>query len=104
MRLRPLILLLPLAAVLPASAQPDARSLRTETLAGTCAACHGPQGRAPAGSAIPALAGRPAAELAAALRALAAGTREATVMARIARGYSEAQVDELAAFFAAQRP
>jgi cytochrome c553 len=96
------------ATCTPAQAQtqaPDAQArLQQRALAATCAACHGTEGRAPAGSAIPALAGRPAPQLLQQLQAFKNGTREATVMHQIARGYSAAQLEQLAAYFAAQRP
>jgi cytochrome c553 len=78
--------------------------LRQRALAATCAACHGTEGRAPAGSAMPSLAGRPAPWLIEQMRAFQSGAREATVMHQIARGYSAAQIDQLAAYFAAQQP
>jgi len=67
MRLR-LSAMLPLAATvlavgmpaLPAAAQ-DAGALRLKALAATCANCHGTQGRAVDGAAVPGLAGMPAA-------------------------------------------
>lgn len=73
------------------------------SLAATCAGCHGSDGRPPAGSAIPALAGRGKEELLQKLQAFRAGTVPATVMTQISRGYSEAQLELLAAYFAACR-
>ena len=70
-------------------------------LAATCAACHGSNG-ATAGNTLPALAGQPREALLASLQAFKAGTRPATIMTQIAKGYSDAQLAELAAFFAAQ--
>ena len=95
-------LLLALAAPLAAVAQtPDA--LQVRGLAATCANCHGTDGRAVQGSSVPALAGLPAADLLQQLRAFRDGSRPATVMQQIAKGYSEAQLQQLAAFFAAQK-
>jgi cytochrome c553 len=89
----------------PAQAQDTAQIfLRQRALAATCAACHGTEGRAPAGSAMPSLAGRPAPWLIEQMHAFESGAREATVMHQIARGYSAAQIDQLAAYFAAQKP
>lgn len=85
---------------LPAHAQQEALYLRT--LAANCAQCHGTEGHAVPGSTVPALAGRPRAELLALLQAFKAGTRAATIMQQLARGYSDAQLEQLAAFFAAQ--
>ncbi|WP_157265361.1 c-type cytochrome [Azohydromonas aeria] len=81
--------------------------LRTVLAAGAlagCAAYHGTEGRAPTGSAIPGLAGRPAPWLIEQMNAFKSGAREATVMHQIARGDSAAQVEQLAAYFAAVQP
>ncbi|WP_238455643.1 c-type cytochrome [Azohydromonas lata] len=81
-----------------------AAALHRHALAATCAACHGTDGRAPAGSAMPSLAGRPAPWLVEQMLAFKKGERPATVMHQIARGYSETQIAQIAAFFAAQQP
>ena len=85
----------------PAFAQPETLYLRT--LASNCAQCHGTEGHAAPGSALPALAGMPRDYLLAQLQAFKAGTRTSTIMQQLARGYSDAQLEQLAAFFAAQR-
>ncbi|MES2151934.1 MAG: c-type cytochrome [Pseudomonadota bacterium] len=66
-------------------------------LVATCAACHGSNG-AGQGPTLPVLAGQPNDKLLASLRAFKAGTRAATVMTQIAKGYSDAQLVEIAAF------
>lgn len=90
-------------AAATASASPSAE-LNRHALAATCAACHGTDGRVPAGSAMPSLAGRPAPWLIEQMQAFKSGARPATVMHQIARGYSEAQIAQIAAFFASQQP
>jgi cytochrome subunit of sulfide dehydrogenase len=80
----------------------DAATLRERSLAATCAACHGTDGRAIAGAAWPALAGMPAAQLSAQMKAFKSGQRTGTVMPQLAKGFSDAQIDRLAAWFAAQ--
>ncbi len=75
-------------------------------LAATCAACHGTDGatkNAPSFATLPALAGQPRENLVASLRAYKAGTRPATIMTQIARGYTDEQIELLAAYFAAQK-
>ena len=89
-------------SVLPAAAQ-DAGALRLQALAATCANCHGTQGRAVEGAAVPGLAGMPAAYLVEQVKAFKSGTRPATVMHQLAKGYSDAQIEQMAAFFAAQK-
>ncbi|MEO7741520.1 MAG: c-type cytochrome [Usitatibacter sp.] len=68
-------------------------------MAGNCAACHGTAGRAAPGSAVPALAGRPAAELTQLMAQFKSGQRPATVMHQIAKGYSDAEIAAMAAYF-----
>jgi cytochrome subunit of sulfide dehydrogenase len=81
----------------------DAAALRQQALAATCANCHGTQGRAVEGAAVPGLAGMPAVYLVEQMKAFKAGTRPATVMHQLAKGYSDAQIDQIAAYFAAQK-
>jgi cytochrome subunit of sulfide dehydrogenase len=84
----------------PALAQ-DSAALRTQALAATCANCHGTQGRAVPGAAVPGLAGLPASYIVEQLKAFKAGTRPATVMQQLAKGYSDTQIDQLATYYAA---
>jgi len=65
-----------------------------------CYGCHGPAG-AGAG-AIPAIAGRDAADLRAAMLAFRANERPGTIMGRVARGYTEAEIAAIADHFARQ--
>ena len=93
----PTIFLLMLAcAAAPALAQDAQR------LAATCAICHGTQGRPVTQDVVP-LAGLPREHIASQMRAFRDGQRPATVMHQIAKGYSDAQIDALAAWFAAQK-
>lgn len=78
-----------------------AEALYRQSLAATCANCHGTDGRVPPGVAWDGLAGMPQAVLVERMRAFKAGTRPSTVMQQLARGYSDAQIDALAAYFAA---
>lgn len=91
-----------LLAAAPAAAQQDVAALRTASLASTCAACHGTAGKPVSGASVPGLAGLPAAYLAEQMRAFKSGTRPATVMHQIAKGYNDAQIERMAAYFAAQ--
>lgn len=71
-------------------------------LAGTCFNCHGTEGRSP--GAIPTIAGQPYAVLLAQLQAFKAGEAPgATVMTRLARGYSDEQIEALARYFSEQQ-
>jgi cytochrome c553 len=72
-------------------------------LAAACAICHGTQGRPAPGAPLIPLAGLPQDHIATQMRAFRDGRRPATVMHQIAKGYSDAQIDALAAWFAAQK-
>ncbi|UPY37369.1 c-type cytochrome [Sediminicoccus sp. KRV36] len=65
-----------------------------------CVGCHGPNGVG-IGS-VPGLAGRDRAELIAQMNAFRANERPATIMGRVARGYTEAEIIASAAYFAQQ--
>lgn len=95
--------LLPLAAALLALAPPaalPAMAADGRLLAEACLGCHG-AGNAGVGS-VAGIAGRPAPELAAQLAAFRANERPGTIMGRIARGYSDAEVAAVSAWLAAQ--
>ncbi len=86
----------------PAFAQ-NAQALNLRALAATCANCHGTQGAAVPNAAVPGLAGLPASYTVEQMKAFKAGTRPATVMHQLAKGYSDAQIDAIAAYYAAQK-
>jgi sulfide dehydrogenase cytochrome subunit len=71
-------------------------------LAAPCAICHGTEGRAVTQDVVP-LAGLPREHIASQMRAFRDGQRPATVMHQIAKGYTDAQIDALAAWFSAQK-
>ena len=102
MKTRALIWLGLLAAATGVQAQ-DASALRVRALAATCANCHGTDGRAVDGSGVPGLAGLPAGYIVEQMKAFKGGARQATVMHQLAKGYSDAQIEQLAAYFAAQK-
>jgi len=91
-----------LAACACAATAQDAKVLQQRALAATCANCHGTGGRAVEGAAVPGLAGMPAVYLVEQMKAFKSGARQATVMHQLAKGYSEAQIEQIAAYFAAQ--
>jgi cytochrome subunit of sulfide dehydrogenase len=82
------------AVILPAQAQ-------APLAAQGCLGCHGPGGAGM--GAVPGLAGRNQAELVAQMNAFRGNERPATIMGRIARGYTEAEIIASAAYFAQQR-
>ena len=71
-------------------------------LASGCAICHGTDGHAVTKEVI-ALAGLPREHIVTQMRAFRDGQRPATVMHQIAKGYTDAQIDALAAWFSSQK-
>jgi sulfide dehydrogenase cytochrome subunit len=80
---------------LPARAQ-DADIVRG--MAATCANCHAAEGRVY--GAIPPIGARDPNTLLQQLKDFKSGTRPATVMHQLARGFTDAQLEQLAAYFA----
>src|SRR5437016_144991 len=95
---RSLVFVLILVASTLAIAQ-DAGSIRL--LASNCANCHGTDGRSQGG--MPSLAGQPKSYLVMHLQEFKTGTRPATVMQQLAKGYTDAEIDALATYFSAQK-
>ncbi|MBA3594169.1 MAG: c-type cytochrome [Polaromonas sp.] len=98
-----LLALCALASSLSYAQTAPAQALYTRSLAATCANCHGTDGRAVPGSSVLPLAGMDKNYLAAQMQAFKTGTRPATVMHQISKGYSDAQIDTLAGYFVAQK-
>ncbi|UUZ62120.1 cytochrome C [Polaromonas sp. P1(28)-13] len=78
-------------------------ALYTKSLAATCANCHGTNGKVVEGSSVTSLAGLDKNHIVAQMKAFKSGTRPATVMHQISKGYSDVQIESLAAYFAAQK-
>ena len=70
-------------------------------LAATCAGCHGTDGRS-ATSVVAPLAGQPREFIVTQMQLFREGKRSATVMHQLAKGYTDAQIDLIAGYFAAQ--
>jgi cytochrome subunit of sulfide dehydrogenase len=103
LRRMPLLAAAVLVSSSAALAQPTAATLNTRALAATCANCHGTDGRAVPGEAMVVLAGLPQATIVEQMQAFRDGKRPATVMHQIVKGYSDEQIQALAAYFAAQK-
>jgi cytochrome subunit of sulfide dehydrogenase len=80
-----------------ASAQADA--LQVRSWAAACANCHGTAGVAQPG--MESLAGMPRDELAKKMLDFKAGRKPATIMHQLTKGYTDEQLQQLAAYFAA---
>jgi cytochrome c553 len=87
-------------AMLPLGAA--AQETAARSLAASCAACHGSEGRSVSKEVI-ALAGLPKEHIVSQMKAFRDGARPATVMHQLAKGYTDAQIDLVASYFAAQR-
>lgn len=72
-------------------------------LANACGGCHGARGVS-AGPSMPSLAGQPKAYFIVAMKRFRSGERPSTVMGRLAKGYTDADIEAMAAFFARQKP
>ena len=83
----------------PAFAASNLSAKGVQAMASNCAACHGTNGHAASGSAVPGLAGRSAAEITQLMGQFKVGQRPATVMQQISKGYSDAEIAAMAEHF-----
>ena len=89
------------AGVVQANTQ-ESEKLHQRTNAAMCANCHGSEGRTVEKSAVPPLAGLPRDYLIQQMQAYKDGSRKATVMHQISKGFSDAQIASFADYFSAQ--
>src|SRR3954466_9263002 len=85
----------PAAAQLAPSSTPPPGAL-------ACSGCHPPS--AAEGLSVSSLQGRPAEELVSAMQGFRSGQRPATVMDRIAKGFTEEEIRAIALWYAGQTP
>lgn len=95
------ICLLGTLGVAQAEARPDPDLARN--LAATCANCHGTNGQAVKGSGMDALAGMEKTKILQKLADYKSGDKPASIMHQISKGYTEAQLDLIATYFAGQK-
>jgi sulfide dehydrogenase cytochrome subunit len=86
----------------PNFAPPNLSPKGVQSMAAACSMCHGTRGKPVANSPVAGLAGRPRDELVQSMAQFKAGTRPATIMHQVARGYSDAEVAALADYFSTQ--
>lgn len=91
-----LILLAAGSAFLGTGAHADPR---TQFMAANCSYCHGPDGKSR--GAIPSLAGMESAYFVQQMKAFRDGSRDGTVMKKHANGYTDAEFEAMAKYFAA---
>ena len=97
------VLLLGLASTAFAQSDAGKEALYVKSLAATCANCHGTNGKAVEGSSVVSIAGLDRDYIVAQMKAFKTGTRPATIMHQLSKGYSDAQIETLATYFAAQK-
>lgn len=91
------------AAALLGLANGAANAQSANYLAANCANCHGTDGNAQGPGSWP-LAGKSKSYLIEQMAAFKAGTRQATIMHQISKGYSDEQIATLAEYFSKQKP
>jgi cytochrome c553 len=72
-------------------------------LAASCANCHGTNGNPVVGSGMAPLAGVDKGRMLQTIKDFKSGTKPATIMQQLAKGYSVEQMDRIASVFAAQK-
>ncbi len=70
-------------------------------MAATCANCHGTEGRS-AGT-VPGLAGVDKTHIVQQMQDFKTGKRASTIMQQLAKGFTDAQIEQIAAWFSAQK-
>jgi cytochrome subunit of sulfide dehydrogenase len=69
--------------------------------ASSCSGCHSPSSRV--NNRVPQIVGRQPAEIVAAMQAFRSGERPSTVMGRIAKGFSDDEIQAIAVWLGAQQ-
>jgi cytochrome subunit of sulfide dehydrogenase len=98
MTIKRIVLALMLA---PVSVNVHAAALAPAGVA-ACSSCHPGSGIGADGTLLPSLTGRSASDIVAAMEAFRSGKRPATVMDRIAKGFTAEETSAIAAWYAAQ--
>ncbi|MBN2866585.1 MAG: cytochrome C [Thiotrichales bacterium] len=88
-------------SVLPANAEQANPMASGAAMAWQCAPCHGTNGQEFL-EAMPPLAGMPVEQFTRAMLAYRDGTRPAVIMDRVARGFTDAEIDAMAVWFEKQ--
>jgi cytochrome subunit of sulfide dehydrogenase len=98
--LKPLIAVALATCWLSSQAQ-ESEKLHQRANAAMCANCHGSEGRTVEQSAVPSLAGLPREYFIQQMQAYKDGSRKATVMHQLSKGFSDAQIASMADYFSA---
>lgn len=89
-------------SIVAASAAVSAAPPTAEMLSNACAGCHGTHG-ASVGMSMPSLAGQNKIAMVEAMKGFKSGERPSTVMGRLAKGYSDAEIEAMGEFFSKQK-
>jgi len=99
--MRPIVLSIVFAAACVAAAPTSGQApVAARDIAATCANCHGTNGASR--GVVPTLAGQTKADLAAKMLEFKQNKRTGTIMPQLAKGFSDEQIDAVAAYFASQ--
>lgn len=90
------------AAIALAMAAGYASAQDARYLAANCANCHGTDGQSVGGGGMPGLAGLSRTYFIEQMNAFRAGTRQATIMHQLSKGYTDEQISAMADFFSKQ--
>jgi cytochrome c553 len=85
--------------LLGATSLANAQSLQIKQWAASCAACHGTDGYSEGGMAS--LAGQNKAEMIKKMNEYKTGKRTASIMHQLSKGYTDEQIEQISAYFAA---
>jgi cytochrome c553 len=85
--------------LLGATSVASAQSLQIKQWAASCSACHGTDGYSEGGMAS--LAGQNKAELIKKMNEYKTGKRTASIMHQLSKGYTDEQIEQISAYFAA---
>lgn len=96
-RLSGIIFALVALVIMAIGPKANAESVKPVVLANTCFSCHGTNGKSV--GAMPSIAGKSPKYISSILKSFRSGKREATVMNRIAKGFSDSEIDTLANYF-----
>ena len=91
------------AGILALAISAQAAAPATAMLVAGCSGCHGDRGIS-GGVSMPSLSGQRKEYFVVAMKGFRNGARPATVMGRLAQGYSDAEIEAMGDFFAAQKP
>ena len=101
MKLRTPIVALCLMALAGVAQAADPNLARN--LAATCANCHGTNGNALKGAGLDSLSGMEKGKILQKIADYKSGDKPASIMHQISKGYTDAQLDMIAGYFAAQK-